>query len=64
MNEKVLLRWKECMMAKGLKNYISKIKVIVSGKNCGEVLSVRRVIEVTRYRVEGVVDRSIGTDQA
>ena len=32
-----VLRWKECMEAKGLKMNIGKTKVMVSGKNCGDV---------------------------
>ena len=32
-----LLRWKECMEVKGLKLNIVKTKVMVSGKNCGDV---------------------------
>lgn len=36
LKEKVL-RWKECMETKGLKVNISKTKVMVSGKNCGDV---------------------------
>ena len=36
LKEKVL-RWKECMEAKGLKVNTGKTKVMVSGKNCGDV---------------------------
>ena len=32
-----VLRWKECMEAKGLKVNIGKTKVMVSGKNCGDI---------------------------
>ena len=32
-----VLRWKECMEAKGLKMNIGKTKVMVSGTNCGDV---------------------------
>ena len=32
-----VLQWKECMEAKGLKMNISETKVMVSGRNCGDV---------------------------
>ena len=35
---KKVLRWKECMKAKGLKINIGKTKVMVSRKNCGDVV--------------------------
>ena len=41
-----VLRWKECMEAKGLKMNIGKTKVMVSGKNCGDV---ERLGEVAMY---------------
>jgi len=55
LKEKILM-WNEYMEAKDLKINISKTKMMVSGKNCGDVgrtesghaLSVGRVLEVTQ----------------